>query len=71
MSNAPRRIEDHLLVAVDMACEQGRLEVAEAILQVVELAVTQNIGADRRERTGPVADAFAKVAALKQSDLAG
>ena len=63
-----RRLSDKVLKAFDQACDQGELEIAEALLRALETILTRQGGKaaeDHRQNLGPVAEAYARLAALK------
>ena len=68
MTASPRRLSDRILAAFDLACEQGNLPVAEALVRALDLVMTKEGGParqDRRAELGPVADAYAKLHRLQ------
>jgi hypothetical protein len=64
MTELPRRLSDRILAAFDLACEQGNLPVAEALVRALDLAMTKEGGPtrpDRRSELGSVAEASKKL----------
>lgn len=63
-----RRLSDKVLAAFDQACDQGEIEIAEALMRALETILTRQGGEaveDHRQNLGPVAEAFARLSALK------
>ncbi len=64
----PRRLSDKLLVAFHHACDQGRLDVAAELLQIVETVVSrprEEGGRERRKAIEGVVAAYHRLWALR------
>ena len=72
MPQAPvyRRLSDKLIAAFEQACDQDDIEIAEAILKALDLALTGEEGkgrsGERRGETGPIVEAFGRLEKLKR-----
>ncbi|MFT5538763.1 MAG: hypothetical protein ACI82H_000276 [Alphaproteobacteria bacterium] len=56
-----RRFSDKIIEAHGQACDEGKIEVAEALLRALEVdmsAIGGKLGADKRESTGPLEAAY-------------
>ncbi len=68
---AGRRLADRILVAFHLACDQGELEIAEALLRCGELAVTLGRGrCDRRADDERLIAAFERLWFLRHPEEA-
>lgn len=57
----PRRLSDRIMNAHELACEQGKIDVAEALLRALEVELSQFGGApgkDKRNSTDMLRTAF-------------
>lgn len=72
MSETSRRLSDKILIAFNQACDQKQADVAEHLLRALELALTRYGGrnnSEKRAELGPVAEAYARLEALRQPTL--
>lgn len=68
MTERARRLSDKILAAFTQACEQGELDVAELLLQALDLNLTreaQGQRPDQRREFGQVTEAYARLKELR------
>jgi hypothetical protein len=74
MTAPARRLSDKILAAFTQACEQGELDVAELLLQGLDLTLTreaQGQRPDQRREFGQVTEAYARLKALRDAAAQG
>jgi hypothetical protein len=67
-----RRLSDHVIIAVHLACDRGDLEAADRLLDVVEFMLWRPLQEGRRERridTQPLVAAHERLWVLRHPDL--
>jgi hypothetical protein len=67
---AARRLSDKILAAFDHACRQRELDVAEHLVQALDLTLTRQAGDDKKDKRtelGPLVEAYARLKALRAS----
>jgi hypothetical protein len=65
-----RRLSDHVIIAVHLACDQGDLEAADRLLDVVEYMLWRPLREGRRERridTQPLVAAHERLWVLRHA----
>lgn len=70
MPQPQRRLSDKILSAFNQACDRRELDVAELLLQALELTLTRVGGKgnlDQRQEMGPVVEAYARLKTLRDS----
>ncbi|OFX13427.1 MAG: hypothetical protein A2516_09965 [Alphaproteobacteria bacterium RIFOXYD12_FULL_60_8] len=69
MNAVPRRLSDKIAAAHAQACEEGRLEVAELLLEALELDFSASGGKmiDHREKVDEIAKIYERHEALTGS----
>lgn len=68
MSEPLRRLSDKILAAFNQACDQRESDVAELLLQALDLTLTRQAGNDKndlRNELGQVAEAYARLKTLR------
>jgi hypothetical protein len=72
MSDHSRRLSDKILRAFNQACDQNYLDVAEAMIRGLELALTREGGSgkvDKRQDMSALADAWIRLKALREASI--
>jgi hypothetical protein len=71
MQTPARRLSDKILAAFNQACDQRDLDVADLLLQVLDLTLTREARKhDQRRELGPVVEAYARLKSLREGDPA-
>jgi hypothetical protein len=68
METPARRLSDKILAAFNQACEQRDLDVADLLVQALDLTLTREAQAgllDKRRELGPVVEAYARLKSLR------
>ena len=69
---AGRRLSDHILIAFHQACDQGELEVARLLLDILEMMIAAprlpHLGRDRRRETGHLVAAHERLWVLRHPE---
>ncbi len=68
-----RRLSDKILMAFDMACDQGNLEAAEGLYRTLEIVLTRQGGAnatDKRLDVDFIAKAYTNLLLLRDGQAA-
>jgi hypothetical protein len=74
MTAPARRLSDKILAAFTQACEQGELDVAELLLQGLDLTLTREARdqrPDQRREFGQVTEAYSRLKALRDAAATG
>jgi hypothetical protein len=68
MQTPARRLSDKILVAFNQACDQRDLDVADLLLQALDLTLTREAREyDQRRELGPVVEAYARLRSLREA----
>lgn len=68
------RLSDRILSALELALEQGDIEIAEQLARAIDLAMTRSAGGgefvERRDYPAEMEDALKKLAELREQEQA-